>query len=218
MKIWNLLRLHAGARLGLQRSADAFWQRQTQTFLARPEYYERRTQVLLDVLPTIPAQERALDVGCGDGTFTELVAVRAAHTLAYDISEPLILAARHRVHPAIEYHVADIEAVPGPGPFGLVSCIGVLSCIVDPEKYARVCRMLSIQTGPGGYLLLVDTLSNSGEVRRAYRNGYVARYRDRGDYAAAFARGGLDLMVDREIAAMRGGLTNRLMVFRARCD
>lgn len=214
MKIWNLLRLHAGARLGLQRSADAFWQRQTQTFLARPEYYERRTQVLLDVLPTIPAQERALDVGCGDGTFTELVAVRAAHTLAYDISEPLILAARRRGHPDIEYHVADIEAVPGSGPFGLVSCIGVLSCIVDPDKYARVCSMLGADLTVDGYLLLVDTLSSSGEVRRAYRNGYVARYRDHNAYVAAFQQAGLELVIDLEIASMRGGLTNRLIVFR----
>lgn len=214
MKIWNLLRLHAGGRLGLQRAGDAFWQQQTRTFLARPEYYERRRQVMLDVLADVPVQGQALDVGCGDGTFTELVATRAARTVAYDISEPLVRAARARAHPTIDYHVADVEEVPVTGPSGLVSCIGVLSCIVDPDKYVRVGHMLCRQLAGGGYLLLVDTLSGSGEVRRAYRNGYVARYRDRAAYTSAFEREGLELQVDREIAAMRGGLTNRLMLFR----
>lgn len=74
--------------------------------------------------------------------------------------------------------------------------------------------MLCGQLADAGHLLLVDTLCGAGKVRRAYRNGYVARHRDRQAYASTFEREGLELQVDREIAGMRGGLTNRLMLFR----
>ena len=66
------------------------------------------------LLRHVPAHcEAALDVGCGLGTFSRLLARRAGHVVALDLSPRLIALAqeRSRQYPSIQYQVWDTPDV-----------------------------------------------------------------------------------------------------------
>src|SRR2546426_1170195 len=54
--------------------------------------------------------ERALEIGCGTGAFTRLLAKRVSHVTAIDLSGEMTRIARQRSvnYPNVEYHVGDI--------------------------------------------------------------------------------------------------------------
>ena len=73
--------------------------------LQTPTYEEALRRVAL-----APGQ-RVLDVGCGVGSFLQLVAGRGAQPFGLDASEALIEFARRRL-PAAEFRVGEMEALP----------------------------------------------------------------------------------------------------------
>ena len=70
-----------------------------------PTYQEALWRVAL-----VPGQ-RVLDIGCGVGSFLQLVAERGAQPFGLDASEALIEFARLRL-PAAEFQVGEMEALP----------------------------------------------------------------------------------------------------------
>lgn len=63
------------------------------------------------LLRHVPAQcDQALDIGCGTGGFSRLLAQRAHHVLALDLSPQMIRVAQERsvLFNSIEYQVADV--------------------------------------------------------------------------------------------------------------
>jgi 2-polyprenyl-3-methyl-5-hydroxy-6-metoxy-1,4-benzoquinol methylase len=64
------------------------------------------------LLRQLPAQcEYALDIGCGTGAFSRLLAARSDRVLALDLSPQMIHIAQERsgAYPNIEYQVADVQ-------------------------------------------------------------------------------------------------------------
>lgn len=113
--------------------------------------------------------ERILDLGCGTGWTTRLVAQAGARVTGADIAPGMLEAARAlsaHLDPAPDYVEADAEALP----FGDAAFDGVLSTygVMFAGQPARAAAELARVTRPGGRLVL-STWADAPE-------GYIARF------------------------------------------
>ena len=99
--------------------------------------------------------ESALDVGCGAGMFTRLLADRAEHVTGIDLSPRMIECARQRSagYSNIEYRVADIMAINLPSAsFDCIASVATLHHLPLSDVLARLRDALK----PGAVLLVLD--------------------------------------------------------------
>jgi ubiquinone/menaquinone biosynthesis C-methylase UbiE len=97
----------------------------------------------------------ALDLGCGLGDFTRILAARARRVIGIDVSRNMIAAARHRsdAFPNIEYVQADLMHWDWPVErFDAVVSIATLHHLPMEEMLHRMSAALS----PGGVLAVLD--------------------------------------------------------------
>jgi trans-aconitate 2-methyltransferase len=149
----------------------------TQTDTWDPDAYLRwpapRTHSVLDLLGHIdhPAPRLVLDLGCGPGNNTELVAAhwQGAHVIGVDSSPNMIAAARSRERPGhLEFLVADIRDWRPSQPADVVLANAVLQFFPDNlELLPRLASFLA----PGGVLGFQmpasDTVGSIMDVARA---------------------------------------------------
>lgn len=111
---------------------------------------------------------RAVDLGCGSGRFTTLLADRYSDVLAVDISERgLSLARVLRRHPHIRYeHRSLLDVTPEQdGQFDLVLSVNALHHVGDPDAaLAQVAGLVA----PGGRAVLVDIVATSRHYPRRW--------------------------------------------------
>lgn len=112
----------------------------------------------------------AVDVGCGPGYTTRLVAdvLRPLRTVGIDRSEAFIAEARRAGGSNVSYLAHDAAAVPFPvGPADLIYARFVATHLSDPTTTIRGWAM---QLVPGGLLLLdeVDSISTANRVLSRY--------------------------------------------------
>jgi 2-polyprenyl-3-methyl-5-hydroxy-6-metoxy-1,4-benzoquinol methylase len=114
---------------------------------------------LLDHVPL--RCESALDVGCGTGTFTRLLAERAARVDAIDLAPGMIAVARSRRETGsnIQFEVADfLERPLGEDHYDVIASIATLHHV----PLATALTRLSTALKPGGTLVVLDLLDTSG--------------------------------------------------------
>jgi SAM-dependent methyltransferase len=112
--------------------------------------------------------ERALDAGCGAGTFASLLADRAARVDALDLAPGMIAAARGRFggQANIQFEVADFMERPlGDGVYDVIASVATLHHLPLAQALARLAAALK----PGGTLLVLDLLDPRG-LRELPRN------------------------------------------------
>lgn len=220
MQIRNMLLMFARQFRMLQRRSDDYWRSASNSYLATsPEVYSARELALREALSAIGELDYAVDIGCGDGRFTEVIAEQIAHVDGYDISEALISQARARpVRGKLNarFHLAGIEDIPEARGADLVSCLGVTSCLVDDRVFRLAVQKCVALLKEEGYLILVDTLSDGAETVRSYRNGYIGKYRSRDAYEAAFKAEGFKLVERKLMSEMGGELNNYFYLLRRR--
>ena len=109
------------------------------------------SRVLEFVRRTTPL-ERAVDVGCGSGQNTRLLAPHFTSVLATDISPAQIAeAAATNPHDAVRYEVAPAEEIPAPdGSVNLVTASTCYHYFDRPRFLAEVDRVLA----PGGVIAI----------------------------------------------------------------
>lgn len=92
---------------------------------------------------------RCLDLGCGEGHNTRLLAGRGARVVAVDIAEPFIAAAAGADRRGISYVIGDGAVLPFRGSsFDAVTAFMSLMDVADPEETLReMARVLR----PGGF-------------------------------------------------------------------
>ena len=204
-----------------QSTSECYWQCASDTYLAPSDYYDRKEAILKEVLAGLARFGSVIDIGCGDGRFTLMMADRAVDVMGYDISQSLVEKAREAATRQnirnVRFLTEELESIKPLQKYDLVACMGVTSCIIDDAKFLRVLDNLRLLARQAGYLFLVDTLSSSGEQMASDENGYVAKYRTLDDYLTLVERRGFQLQ--QEILIKEIGdrdLVNKMFVFEFR--
>ena len=148
--------------------------------LAPPELVRRRDFLLRS---GITPGERVLDLGCGAGDFTELLASAGADVIGADVAESALARARAR-HPELPFELVPLDA---PLPFedctfALVWASEVIEHVADTARWLSEVRRVLV---PGGRLLL--TTPAHGRAAIALRG--VERYSEPlGDHLNLYTR------------------------------
>jgi len=120
------------------------------------EGWDHNAQYHRYLLRHLPAYcEAALDIGCGTGSFSRLLAGRAGRVVALDLSPRMIevAKARSKQYPNIQFEVADItEWAPGGELFDCVASIAMLHHVAAEETLAKLAGLLRT----GGTLAILD--------------------------------------------------------------
>lgn len=130
--------------------------------------------ILLSWLDPKPG-EKILDVGCGDGFYTEKIARKGAEVTGIDIRKKALIRARNRAL-SQKLHFIEMNAEELDFPenyFDKVISFCVIEHLQDDEKTLRqIARLLK----PGGRLFIsADSLSNPGlktEEKESHRRRY----------------------------------------------
>jgi SAM-dependent methyltransferase len=118
------------------------------------------------LLRQLPGQyQEALEVGCGTGNFSRLLARHADRVLALDLSPEMTRVARERSaqYPNIEFEVADVTSRRLPADrFDTITSIATLHHV----PFGATLAQLSTSLKPGGTLVVLDLYDRSGRSER----------------------------------------------------
>jgi SAM-dependent methyltransferase len=114
---------------------------------------------------TIPA---ALEIGCAEGHFTELLADRCRSLLAVDVNRVALERARRRAsgRSNVEFLRWDLRSEPVLGQFDLVVATSVLEYFKSPQALRHARAKLVASLRPGG-LLLIGNVGMSPSIEKA---------------------------------------------------
>ena len=155
------------------------WDREAATFDDAPDHglrdpvtREAWRVLLRRVLPDPPA--RVVDLGCGTGTLSVLLAEEGYDVTGVDVS-PEMLARARRKAPGVQFLEGDAADPPlEQGAFDVVLSRHVLWAVPDPEQaFGRWTDLLA----PGGRIVLVEGRWHTGAGLTATRCEEIVRVR-----------------------------------------
>lgn len=120
------------------------------------------------VLAALPAHARtAVDLGCGAGRHSVLLAGRVDRVLAVDVADRMLAVARERrALPGVDYQRRGVlEVSPADGPFDVVLSVHTLHHVGDPAVVLPHVRSL---VAPGGTAVLADIVDPGGWTTRDF--------------------------------------------------
>jgi O-antigen/teichoic acid export membrane protein/SAM-dependent methyltransferase len=156
------LRETAADTLGRNRSASLAAYEQPDPWGYGTEWGARHVK-LTDSLIELAVREgpvrRALDIGCGEGWFTERLLSRSEEVVAVDISPVALERARRRCGGAPHVHFERWDLFEGEslGKFDLVLALGVLELFRRPRLVRRARRRILETLAPGSRLIVTTT-------------------------------------------------------------
>jgi len=177
---------------------DLYWEERARRFAGEgaglaavcaygmPEFYNRAIDLeqRLALAPwlKVSAGTRVLDVGCGVGRWSRLLALRGADVTGVDISPTMIdeagrRARREGVADRCRFHVRDISALDVPGEFDLVLGVTVLQHILDPGALRAAVEALRSRVVPDGRIVLLEA-APAEHVNRCDTTVFRARPRE----------------------------------------
>jgi peptidoglycan/xylan/chitin deacetylase (PgdA/CDA1 family)/SAM-dependent methyltransferase len=130
-------------------------------------YEQEKYQRQLALLPARPIG-RALELACGEGHFTILLAPQVHRLTAMDISAVAVERARNRCRDQdnIEFGVLDLSANDLPGPMDLIVCSEVLYYLSDLAELRRTGERLVGALAPGGRLITAHAFILRDDMQR----------------------------------------------------
>jgi SAM-dependent methyltransferase len=189
-------------------SPAVYWEERARRFSGRgagleavcsygmPGFYNRAIDLsqrlaLARWLRVAPGTE-VLDVGCGIGRWSRMLAGRGAEVTGVDLSPTMLGEARRRaaaegVAPRCTFLEGDVVTLDLRRSFPLVLGVTVLQHVVDPDAFEAAVSRLARHVAPGGRLVLLDAAPSRG----ARQDSPTFRARPASDYVAAFGRAGL---------------------------
>jgi 2-polyprenyl-3-methyl-5-hydroxy-6-metoxy-1,4-benzoquinol methylase len=191
--------------------AAAYWERRAQRFAHRgdglaavcsygmPEFYNRTIQLSqrLALAPwlSITPGTRVLDVGCGVGRWSRLLAARGGDVAGVDLSPTMIQIASRRAAAAglsgrCRFMVQDLAELELGERFDLVLGVTVLQHILEPLRLRHAVQRLAAHLAPRGRMLLLEA-APSRVTRRCDSEIFTARQRH--SYLELFRDCGLKL-------------------------
>jgi len=210
---------HAPLLSPRHEEAFRYWSKATTTFLAPETYYQEQEKKLRDILDRHAQGQFAIDMGCGNGRFTEIFSDYFEFTEAADPAEQLICEARENAIlkgiANIAYTLERLEHAESLSSYDFVSCMGVTSGLIDDDVFVKAIWKLKAAMRPRAKLLMKDSLSMSTPEFIEW-NGYTAVYRNVTAYIGAFEVAGLTLVEEQIITQDdEKSRTNRFFVFEA---
>jgi len=118
----------------------------------------------------------AVELGCAEGIFTEMLAPLCTNLTGLDYSEVALGRARQRLHdaPGVRFAQWDMRRERLGGAFDLVVAMGVLTSLYRPAGVRGVCDMVVGAVEPGGFLLFSD-VRQSAVFETAWWGRFVLR-------------------------------------------
>lgn len=120
-------------------------------------YEEQKRADLFSVLS--PRYTMIVDVGCGTGTITRLLAQRGP-VLGLDASAEALKYARQKPVDGVEYLQADLRTAPLPERYDLVVASEVLYYLEETDRAAVIGR-LAAGLAPGGHFVIVGAKNDA---------------------------------------------------------
>lgn len=155
---------------------------------------------------------RVLDLATGGGHTALAFAAIAPEVVAYDVTEPMLAAARHHIAGRgvanVRYVAGDVAALPfGDGAFDLVTCRIAAHHFADPAAAVREVRRV---LRPAGTFLLQDILGHDDgdansfirEVEARRDPSHVRSYRV-AEWKAFLRAAGLTVMEETTLSKVR---------------
>jgi trans-aconitate 2-methyltransferase len=164
------------------------------------QFAEERTRPARDLLARVPpgGRHRLVDLGCGPGNSTELLADRFpdAAVIGVDTSDDMLAEARKRL-PGVRFEKGDVALWRSPAPLDLIFANAVLQWVPD---HIRLMARLTQQLAPGG-CLAVQVPDNFDEPSHTLMQEIATRPQFREKLAgAAGARETIGAFVDYHVA------------------
>jgi 2-polyprenyl-3-methyl-5-hydroxy-6-metoxy-1,4-benzoquinol methylase len=117
----------------------------------------------------------ALDVGCGSGRCTVMLADRYDEVVGVDVAPAMIeFAKRDRSRPNVRYQIRDVMSLT-PERDELFDLVLVFSCVVHAGPPDLVLNHLRCLVAPGGMLLLVEIMWQPGWGSRDWQADFAFR-------------------------------------------
>jgi 2-polyprenyl-3-methyl-5-hydroxy-6-metoxy-1,4-benzoquinol methylase len=137
---------------------------------------------------------------------------------AYDVSPTLIIQAREKAKSEgirnVRFRVGDIADTRWPqSSYDAVSCMGVLSTIIDEWAFLNVAVKIRNAVRHSGFVLLRDTVSLSTEGQLVQSDTYAIRYREEDHYRRTMANLGMKLEYEAALIETKT-LANRIYLYR----
>ena len=180
-------RTECGARYGraIRDYYEDLWERLPAEL--EPPSFERRLSFLRD---SVRAGDRALDVGCGAGEFTEALSDAGADAVGVEVAQAAVERAR-AAHPSLDFRLVPLDG-PLPfedGSFELVWASEVIEHVTDTARWLSEVRRVLVPRGR----LLVTTPSH-GRLRVAL--GGVERFSEPlGDHLHLYTKRSLETLL-----------------------
>ena len=164
-----------------------------------PEFYNRMIHYCqnLALRPwlNIEPGTRVLDVGCGVGRWSSLLAARGGLVTGTDLSPTMIAEAQRRakamgVANQCRFLVQDLAQLNAGETFDLIVGVTVLQHILEPQALRAAMHRMAGHLAPGGRMVLLE----AAPARVAkHCDTTVFRARERSVYLDLFAEAGLEL-------------------------
>jgi SAM-dependent methyltransferase len=177
---------------------SAYWEERAQRFAGEgaglaavcaygmPEFYNRAIQfeqrLALRPWLNVKPGTRVLDVGCGVGRWSRMLAARGADVTGVDLSPTMVAQAQQRaaadgVADRCRFQVQDLSRLDVGGQFDVVLGVTVLQHILDPELLRDALRRMTSHLAPGGRMILLEA-APTGIIERCDSTVFRARPRD----------------------------------------
>lgn len=176
-----------------------YWMSDKTTYLGAPDFAEKAKSGLLRVLadhihgPNLTA----VDVGCGNGDNTALLASYFQHIDGYELSpERVRQAGIINPLPNGSYKILDVEKDILPASSESIDAIfflGVSSAVHSDGALTTLFESFHRALKPGGLLVTRDSLSPRYTYRRPTASGYFAIYRSLTAFLRLFHHAGFQL-------------------------
>jgi 2-polyprenyl-3-methyl-5-hydroxy-6-metoxy-1,4-benzoquinol methylase len=189
-----------------------YWEQRARRFAGRgaglaavcsygmPELYNRAIQLSqrLALAPhlRVPAGIRVLDVGCGIGRWSRLLAARGADVCGVDLSPTMIAIARartaaSRLESRCRFMTQDLCRLDTGAQHDLVLGVTVLQHILEPDRLRGALERMVAHLHPSGRMVLLE----AAPVRATQRcDSPIFTARERGAYLELIAECGLRVL------------------------